>query len=391
VQAGAAWLAARRPDEALRRFEQAHAAAPRDLDLRRRIAELCVERGAVAQAIAELEGARALDMDEAARVALVRRLGDLHRRQGDWRGAGQLYLEAWRAAATGSGARSDLEPQLIAVYRGHGALADLAAQASQGQGAWDQVLAGDVAVAEGRKPRAVEAYRRALALDPSLHAARRRLLQVLPPGAPERIPLLADLAAAQPTDPAGHIELARALFAAKRDADAVQALRDAAARFASAPYVQDELARLLVAQGHPSDALPLYERAVRLDPGNADYQQALGDCQHRLGHQAAAVAAWRPLAGSPPTRAGYQRLLEVLRAHGADDEIGATYRQALERFPGDDELRRDHAEWLRGRGDLEGALAEWKRLAENAGQPSLRDLAGYQVSRIERRLLLNKE
>ena len=74
-------------------------------------------------------------------------------------------------------------------------------------------------------------------------------------------------------------------------------------------------------EGRPGDAKPLLEEAVKLSPGNADYQAALAQVDSKLGQQDAAIKHFKRAIVLKPSDTEFRLdLAEILQKRGNDQE-----------------------------------------------------------------------
>jgi tetratricopeptide (TPR) repeat protein len=112
-------------------------------------------------------------------------------------------------------------------------------------------------------------------------------------------------------------------------------------------------------------AVDQYERAMTLDPGQDKVQYQWMQAKAALGEPEDAITRYRSRVAASPGDVRGLRLLSsaylLARDYGAaSDVIGA----GLELAPGDWKLISDRGEVKAARGDLEGALADWRRAHE---------------------------
>ncbi|HEY1377965.1 MAG TPA: DUF1583 domain-containing protein, partial [Gemmataceae bacterium] len=136
------------------------------------------------------------------------------------------------------------------------------------------------------------------------------------------------------------------------------------------PVVAAQVADLVRTAGQVDEALALYNRAIELAPGNAQYREYLGEYLHSLKRPAEALAAWRPIAAGPNrTAKNLARLAEVFAGFGYKTEAIAALADALSLEKDDFNLVLRHAELLHDDGQPDAALARLDaaaKLASNA-------------------------
>jgi tetratricopeptide (TPR) repeat protein len=386
LRLGGLYLVAGKTAEARASWEEAKRAAPGDLALRRRIAEVLASRGAYREALAELRGVEPLVVnDPAAHIDVLRRESDLARRAGEGGLGAQLLIDAFAVAAQARLIRleEDLSRSAVAILKHDDHALERRAQAN----AQLFALVGDVMMARGSKTKAVAAYRRALQARHDDRYALRQLSAIETGDAHLRD--LAALAQLDPSDVKLGAELIVAQLAAGHDADARHTVDEIRVRFPDNADVQFELAELLARHKQMLAALPLYQRAVQLDPGRSEYQLALADVLHSLGRAEAEPAYWKLLGGAPQA-ADYRRLIQILLERDAPTLVKRAYQEALGKNPDEVLLRRDFAVWLGRAGAPRDALGEWKQVEAKATDPFVRAQAAHAEKAIENQLLLDE-
>jgi len=160
----------------------------------------------------------------------------------------------------------------------------------------------------------------------------------------------------EPADPHNWTAYAQALWAAKRRADALQALWRARQRFAWNPFVRTELAQLLREQGDLDTAAAVFREAAAHFPTNVVCRSGLAQTLRALGQNAEAHAvheqACRDFPANVVCRTG---LAETLRALGQNAEARAVYEQACRDFPTNVVCRNGLADLLLELDDLDAA------------------------------------
>jgi tetratricopeptide (TPR) repeat protein len=372
-----------------RAFAAAAAATPTDLQLRQHISEREASHGQLPLAIATLEKATRDFSDGEQLVPIRERLGELRARTGDWRGALADYLLAWKNAAPDSGLANELARRAVKIAVSNHAVGQLERELSAKATAGDHVLVGDALLAAGQPARAAEQYRLAKKVDPANVAARASLLKTGIPDARERCQLRYELVSLRPEEPGRVIDLARELFEAGRGDEAMAAIRSGAARFANVAAFLAESGDLLSERSRFAESLHYYEEAARLVPAPA-FQEERGRCLVRIGRQADAVAAFRQILRPTPSLAKYNRLIQLLAESHYADDVQHVYVEALGAFADSEDMRIDFAKWLTLNGRVPAAIEQWRILAKQGRKPQTRELADFELRRLERQRLLGR-
>jgi len=157
-----------------------------------------------------------------------------------------------------------------------------------------QRVQGDVAVALGMFPQAVEAYQQAGAPPGAGERVDHRRLGAAYLGAQRLAEAATELGAAvrdNPGDTKSRDRLGQALQQSGDAAGAEAAFRAALQADPGFLQAQLHLGALLVAAGRPAEAIPLLERFVAAEPGSATGQNNLGAALYRLQRFSAAARA----------------------------------------------------------------------------------------------------
>jgi thioredoxin-like negative regulator of GroEL len=362
-------------------------AAP--IDERLRFADALIQRGLRKEAARELEQLGALRGADkvAVAVAALRRLSEVRAQLGDARGGAGALLQALRVAPPAG--RAELLPLVVAAYQRARALPELARAAPGvlGQSAAALMLAGDAWLASGDTGRALAAYRQAAQHAPGDVEVRLRLATASKDAA-EIIVQREKVVALAPDEPTYRLELARALFQAKRNPEAEAALASAAQRFVQSPSVQFEIASLLRDKIGCQQALGPMNRAIELDPEDDTFQNALAECQWKLGKKAEASAALWKYADAQKSVARYRRLVDFFGARKEWPEVEKAYAGWVVVSPSDLDARRQYALLLERLGKLDQAVAEWKVVDKTATEPFMRNQAGHKLRNLGNAILL---
>jgi tetratricopeptide (TPR) repeat protein len=237
-----------------------------------------------------------------------------------------------------------------------------------------------------REGRALEDYRRAVALDPGRRGARRRLAELLLEASAPREALghFERLAAEQPDEPAVLLGLARCLRQLGEPDQALPVIEKLLAERPGDPGALCERGQLELAAGRYAEAEVWLHKAVEAAPYEEEVVYNLMLCMQRLERRDEA-AKWR--ARLDGIGADLQRLSAVVRQipdrphdpdlrrqageimlHNGHEEEGLRWlRSALEQDPGHRPTHRALADYFDRRGEKEEAERH-RRLAEAPGE-----------------------
>lgn len=212
----------------------------------------------------------------------------------------------------------------------------------------------------GDLPRAEEAYRQLLAIDPA-NAELRYLLGTVYQGRgkpDEAIDAFQRAAALKPAFAQAHNSLGIALARRGQRERAAECFQAAVRSQPDFAHAHNNLANVLKELGRREEALSAYLQAVRLKSDFAEAHNNLGNLQREMGQFDDAVANCRQALRLKPGLAdAHNNLGAAYAARREWDEAVACYRQALV-------LRTDYAE---AENNLGGALQELGRYEEAVG------------------------
>ncbi len=116
-------------------------------------------------------------------------------------------------------------------------------------------------------------------------------------------------------------------------AGAVATLRTGVIRLPTSARLNYLLGISLMANGAAAEASPPLNRAVELEPRNADYQQSLGICLAELEKDSEAMATFRRVLALDPNRAAAYLQIGVLQSKTSPAEAEKSFNQALTAAP----------------------------------------------------------
>ena len=132
-----------------------------------------------------------------------------------------------------------------------------------------------------------------------------------------------------------------------------------------------EDARAAETAGDAERALAAWQRAVDLDPSDAEAALAVGRLQLRAGNSAQAIQTLAAVAATHPEAARVRYWLAfALRKAGRFPEAAEQYRRAIEASPDDADARFGQAETLKQMGDGAGALESYRAYVRLESRPS---------------------
>ena len=333
--------------------------APHDLRAAAALADLLEQAGRPEQAADALDpGAGRVPLDVALRAARLR-------------GSSSDPAVAARAAASLASLlkqtrdrqqRRRIWTAARDVARARGTLADLADQLARAPGLaeWDQL--GDVRADLGDLDGALDATRRAHALDPRDVTIGRRLVALLDRTgrAPEARQVEEELVRRLPADVQLARELAERQWLSGDHAAATATFDRALGRFARQPEALQALAELAGGWHDNARAVRAWTALGRLEPGDEVAILGLGEAQFQAGDRRAARRTWATLrrrAASPVE--AHLRLGEILLDHDLAADAGDEARAASALQPRSPAPHRLLARIAERVHQTQGAVAEW--------------------------------
>lgn len=221
----------------------------------------------------------------------------------------------------------------------------------------------------GRLLEAVDIYQRILTANP-YHEGANHLLGVACSQMGRfdlAIHLIGEAIKVNDKVPDYHVNLANALFSARRPAEAEVSYRRALALNPDIPEALFGLANADAQAGRLEEALAGHERAVALRPGFVEALANMAGVLHRLGRSAEAVEKLKRALVERPREGGlHADLGRMLLAAGRPVEADRTVAQALRLAPDSVPVLVAAADVVRMRGRFEEALEHADRAAELA-------------------------
>lgn len=262
------------------------------------------------------------------------------------------------------------------VARARGTLADLADQLARAPGPAEWDLLGDVRADLGDLEGALEATRRAHALNPRDVAVGRRLISLLDRTgrAPEARQVQEALVRRLPADAQLVRELAERQWLSGDHPAATATFDRALGRFARQPEPLESLAELAGGWHDNARAIRAWTLLGRLEPGDEVAVLGLGEAQFQAGDRHAARRTWATLrrrAASPAE--AHLHLGEILLDHDLAGDAADEARAASALQPRSPAPHRLLARIAERQHQSQGAVAEWEEVLALASGTSAAD------------------
>ena len=219
----------------------------------------------------------------------------------------------------------------------------------------------------GRLDEAIAAYRRAIALKPSLAAAYYNLGSTLRQKGrfDEAIAAFGFAIQLQPDHAAAHNNLGGTLQEADRLDEAIAAYRRAIALEPASAGAHSNLGSAWTDKGRFDDAVATLRRAIELDPMNGAAYCNLAVALHAMGRVEEALAAYRrALELRPDSAVAHSNLGNALNDAGRLDEALSALARAIELRPDRAEAHNILGNVLKDQGRLDEAFAALRAALE---------------------------
>ncbi len=350
---------------ARRHFDRLGGGAAGTVFLKTELARALVARRRFERAIAEYERVLGeLRGDNRVLPPVLRELAEVQLEAARMDDAIATIDRAMRIAGPSSGVRRELLAVLVEAHRRAERLPELAARLASARDFDSVDLLGRVHDELGDSDAALEAYRRALRLDPRSVDTRVRLVRLLSRSGrlDEVVGEYRELVRVAPRESRFVVELAQLLMQTGQRDEALRLAAQTGQRGARDPSVQRALAELYASWGEDELATRALAALVRLEPRDPAHLVALGEQQLAEGDEAAALATWRRIVAGDARGEDHATLAAVLADHDFLDEAEARWRDAV-RADG------TRVEWVRGL----AAVLERPRTSERPDQRRARD------------------
>jgi tetratricopeptide (TPR) repeat protein len=217
----------------------------------------------------------------------------------------------------------------------------------------------------GERAAAIEAYRQALSIEPSLPEANLNLAILLLDGRQpgEAVPLLEKVLAARPRDLRAQVLLANALAGSGDRERATAEYRQALELDPNSAEALLGLGRVLAAQGQFAEAEKQLRRAAELQPARVEARLEIGSVLEATGRLDEARALYSELAAQNPDNAAvHRRLGRALVAAKRYAEAASELERAARLAPAPDDERNLAIAYAQAR-RADAAIPRLKKLA----------------------------
>jgi tetratricopeptide (TPR) repeat protein len=376
-------------DAARKWFDQLVALEPGNVKIRIEYADALEKAGMAKDAVrAEVDRAAKATSNPQQKAELMLRMGELSEAGGKDEQAIADYRKGMTLLPREHYLRRELVEKLVGIYRRKDDLRSLVVQldkewTSKGFAEWE-VLAR-LYDELGEQEKAENAFKKAIAAQPSALEARTRYIALLDrlgrdEDAVREYEKLVSLA---PGDPKFQLALAERLLRRGEKKRGLEMLHRISARFGGDAGVHAQLADLFERYGEQEAALRETERLVALEPDDEGHIVALGEQHFQRGNKKKAQEIWkRLLVVLPKKEQAMARLAEIYADHDLTAEALDLYDKAVKLAPNDPTLRRGIAQVLERQRRIDEAVEAWKKVMELAREPAQRPLRREARTRI---------
>ncbi|MCA9668824.1 MAG: HEAT repeat domain-containing protein [Myxococcales bacterium] len=368
---------------------------PRNIFVRIELAQALARSKSYKEAIAEYEKILKRTSQSSTRADVLKQIGGLYTKLGKTDKAVATYRKAMRLAARGHWIRRELTDRIISIYREKDDLKSLIAHYEKtwkNRGHFEWQVLGRLYDETGDEGRALKAYRAALKRNRHAIDTRVRLIALLERAgrAKEVISEYRTLAKIAPGEPRYQLELAKRLYRAGKQNEAIAVLERLGARFRRDASVHSALADLFARWGDQKRAMREAKILVSIEPKDDSHLVNLGEQYWLRGKKRLAVATWRRLLGAIAKKhRAYAKLAEILGQHDLTKEAIKLYRKAIK-------LKKDHLPYRRSLALLlehkkmnKPALDAWDKVlvlakAQKKRRQSLREARSHIINILHR-------
>lgn len=335
---GALQLLMKKPQQALKYWQQFLALQPRNIRAREELALAMMRYKLYGEALKQWQEVRKRSRGAAKRSRVLRKMGQLFEQWGKWQKAVTHYRKAMSSTRRGHWLRRELNERILQLHRENGKLKLLVAhlQKKKRKGRAELAMMARLLDELGRDKKAAVAYAKALRADPSATKLRQKyitLLEVLN-RVGDAIKQYKALIRRDPREPRHRLAYAEMLSRVGKRKESLAAMRTLARTFSSNTEILNRLANLYRRRRMTQEALLLYKRLIRLEPREPAHRRALGEYFHQMGEYKKALAVWRGILRSGmPTHKAYSSLGLILRDHDMQQEALKWFKKALKLKP----------------------------------------------------------
>jgi tetratricopeptide (TPR) repeat protein len=309
------------------------------LFVRAELGQELFRRAEYERAVVELkEVVAAAAGDLRALAPALKQLGAAQSKAHDSAAALVTLKRALSVAGPQSALRNEIYQLITEIYREQQRLPELVAEIARDNPSDFQVLAllGSLYEETGDTPRAIETYRRALALAPREVDLRLRMIRLLQANGDldRAITEYEGLIRAAPHNPQFVFEQCEALLQRGDHAHALRLVTDLEARAAGDEDVLSRVAEFYARIGEGERSLKVLQRLAEVPGGDPAHLVDLGDRYFQAGNTALALQTWkRILTLVQPRAKALAALGDVYMEHDKTADALAVYREAVELDP----------------------------------------------------------
>ena len=382
-------LSRRKLDEAKTYFARLVDLKPKDLFLRKELAQLLIEHKLYEEALEQLEVAQKLaGRNVVTRTQIMLDVGGVLEKQGKSDEAIEVYRDAAKKASSDSWLQTEIEERIIGIYRSNNELHKLVEyyEDKWRSPTFDQHMILSRLYEElGDDKGALEQARKAIKKRSNDADARQRLVRLL-----ERtgdieavIEAYEDMIKALPGESRFRFELADLLYRSQRKEDAVKVLEKTGKSFSRDAGVHSKLAEKYLNWDLREKALVEYKLLVKLEPNEPTHLENLGEFYFQTGKKDEALATWKKVTKVVSDKTeGHLYLGRIYADHNMVDDAIGEYNLALEQSPDNLSVYRALGEvYERGR-RFNDAIGVWEDILAKADDKLMRREARQHIINI---------
>ncbi len=314
------------------------------------------------------------------RAALLKEVGEVYEKMGKDPEAIKTYRRAMKLTTRRHWLRKELVEKVIAIYRRKGDIKSLAAhyeKSWKSKGLFEWQILAQLYDELGRQEKAVEAYKKALAMNSSAVDTRDKLISLLE-RAGRHVDAMRELekqVRLAPGEPRYLLSLAEKYWRAGQRKKALAQLKVCGRRFPRDGSVQVRLADLYSKWGYPDLAMRQYQILVRIEPHDPGHIISLGEQYWQRGKKKRALSTWKTLLrpGMFSTREeAYATLGSVYANHEMLAQGIKMYNIALKSAPKNPALYKALGPIYKRARQYDKAVEAWQKVIKLATEPSKR-------------------
>lgn len=376
---GAIALHRRHLDDAKRYFEALVALDPKDIFLRRELANLLIEYRRFDDALEQLRAAEKIaGRNKSTKLQLQLAIGEVYEMMGKDDEAVELYRKAIKQLKGGTALAIEFEERIIVIYRRKNNLMGLI---EYYEDAWRSPSFTQLMILSrlyeevGDTEQAIAYVKKAIKKNGKNADARIKLVQLLERSGDFEAIVKAykDLIKAVPRDARYRFDLANLLFRNQRKDDAIDILKSTGKSFRKDADVHVRLADIYLNWNMREEALSEYKLLVKLQPREPAHLENLGEFYFQDGDKEKALDTWKKILKVVKEKdQAHAYLGRVYADHNMTRDAIEQYKTAIEIAPNNFFLYRELGTTYERSRQFNDAIATWEIILEKSDDKILR-------------------